>query len=377
MVQHLARVADDEHRADRLAFAPFAADLDGQVDHRFQRFQRHARFELPQVAGGQPAEVLVELDVADRVDRVDLEAAVDHDHAGAGRQHLAGHAGQQGLRQLLDDRRIGHVQDDRGQFQLLGPGQLLAGVGSDDDSQPLGPLAQLGPVGRPFQHQQHGAGVRLATQPRRQVDDGREFAVETMELHARGQFERDRGPGNGSSDSRGGGEHGAGGRRRHVTHSAGKRATAAGRNRGVSCSQRPLAIGFAFPRFGPLSRSFATVRWPLSIFMNTHARSLSRFSALSRRMFLGTTSAGGLAAGLASDFAGPAAAGQALGQDRRSRAPPRKPLRLAAINSIFRLRSHAYHIVGRMVHGFQKDGLHHQPQVQVVRMFNDQSPPTT
>ena len=48
---------------------------------------------------------------------------------------------------------------------------------------------------------------------------------------------------------------------------------------------------------------------------------------------------------------------------------------MAAINSIFRLRSHAYHIVGRMVFGFQKDGLHHQPNLQVVRMFNDQTPP--
>lgn len=59
-------------------------------------------------------------------------------------------------------------------------------------------------------------------------------------------------------------------------------------------------------------------------------------------------------------------------------APPgtavRKPLRVAAINSIFRLRSHAYHILGRMVFGFQKDGLHHQPNLQVVRMYNDQSP---
>ncbi len=52
-----------------------------------------------------------------------------------------------------------------------------------------------------------------------------------------------------------------------------------------------------------------------------------------------------------------------------------KKLRVAAINSIFRLRSHAYHIVGRMVHGFQKDGLHHQPNLQVVRMFNHQTPP--
>jgi hypothetical protein len=50
-------------------------------------------------------------------------------------------------------------------------------------------------------------------------------------------------------------------------------------------------------------------------------------------------------------------------------------LRVAAINSIFRLRSHAYHILGRMVFGFQKDGLHHQPNLEVVRMYNDQSPP--
>src|SRR5687767_4150878 len=54
--------------------------------------------------------------------------------------------------------------------------------------------------------------------------------------------------------------------------------------------------------------------------------------------------------------------------------PARRKLRVAAINSIFRLRSHAYHILGRMVFGFQKDGLHHQPDLEVVRMYNDQAP---
>jgi hypothetical protein len=49
--------------------------------------------------------------------------------------------------------------------------------------------------------------------------------------------------------------------------------------------------------------------------------------------------------------------------------------RVAGISSIFRLRSHAYHILGRMVFGFQKDGLHHQPKLQVVRMYDDQAPP--
>ncbi len=53
---------------------------------------------------------------------------------------------------------------------------------------------------------------------------------------------------------------------------------------------------------------------------------------------------------------------------------PKKRLRVAAINSIFRLRSHAYHILGRFVHGYRKDGFHHQPPFDVVRMFDDQAP---
>jgi len=51
-----------------------------------------------------------------------------------------------------------------------------------------------------------------------------------------------------------------------------------------------------------------------------------------------------------------------------------RPQRVAAVNSIFRLRSHAYHIEGRMVFGFEKDGIHHQPNLQIVRMYDDQAP---
>src|SRR4029079_11202073 len=58
----------------------------------------------------------------------------------------------------------------------------------------------------------------------------------------------------------------------------------------------------------------------------------------------------------------------------QERPPKERPKRVAAVNSIFRLRSHAYHIVGRMVFGFQKDGLHHQPSLQVARMYDDQAP---
>jgi hypothetical protein len=52
----------------------------------------------------------------------------------------------------------------------------------------------------------------------------------------------------------------------------------------------------------------------------------------------------------------------------------KKRPRVAAINSIYRLRSHAYHIAGRFIYGYQREGEHHQPPFQLVRMFNHQSP---
>ncbi|MEQ1826688.1 MAG: hypothetical protein ABL921_12115 [Pirellula sp.] len=51
----------------------------------------------------------------------------------------------------------------------------------------------------------------------------------------------------------------------------------------------------------------------------------------------------------------------------------RRP-RIVAINSIYRLRSHAYHIAGRFLFGYSHNGFHHQPPFQLVRMFNDQYP---
>lgn len=54
--------------------------------------------------------------------------------------------------------------------------------------------------------------------------------------------------------------------------------------------------------------------------------------------------------------------------------PAHRPLKLAAVNSIYRLRSHAYHICGRFILGYQKDGFHHQPPFKLVRMFNHQHP---
>ena len=58
---------------------------------------------------------------------------------------------------------------------------------------------------------------------------------------------------------------------------------------------------------------------------------------------------------------------------RADEVQPKRP-RVAAINSIYRLRSHAYHIAGRFIHGYTINGLHHQPPFQVVRMFDHQQP---
>jgi hypothetical protein len=55
-------------------------------------------------------------------------------------------------------------------------------------------------------------------------------------------------------------------------------------------------------------------------------------------------------------------------------AQPRRRKRIAAVNSIYRMRSHAYHIAGRFIHGYSREGFHHQPPFELARMFNDQYP---
>ncbi len=83
-----------------------------------------------------------------------------------------------------------------------------------------------------------------------------------------------------------------------------------------------------------------------------------------RREFLGASSAAILGGSLlAADKSG----GQAQA------ASPRRP-RVAAINSIYRLRSHAYHIAGRFIYGYTRQGFHHQPPFDLVRMWNHQQP---
>ena len=86
----------------------------------------------------------------------------------------------------------------------------------------------------------------------------------------------------------------------------------------------------------------------------------------SRRTFL---AAAGVALAAPSGILMPA-----IAAEDAANADPAKKLRLAAINSIFRFRSHAYHIIGRLVHGYTVNGFHHRGPFEVVRMYNDQYP---
>ena len=87
---------------------------------------------------------------------------------------------------------------------------------------------------------------------------------------------------------------------------------------------------------------------------------------LSRREFLGTSAAAALMLG--------SAAPAVMSAAEQGSTAGSRPLRIAAINSVYWLRSHAYHICGRMIHGFTWNGLHHQPNVKLVRMYNHQQP---
>lgn len=81
-------------------------------------------------------------------------------------------------------------------------------------------------------------------------------------------------------------------------------------------------------------------------------------SRFSRRDFLA------ISAGAAAAYAG----------DSLFAGPPKRLPRVASINSIYRYKSHAYHIAGRFIHGYSREGVHHQPPFQLVRMYNDQYP---
>jgi len=81
-----------------------------------------------------------------------------------------------------------------------------------------------------------------------------------------------------------------------------------------------------------------------------------------RRTFLETASAGLTAAGLTHAVAAPQPAASA---------PPRR--RLAVITTVWRDRSHAWHMAERFLHGYPLRGQWHRPNFEIVSAFVDQT----
>jgi len=81
-----------------------------------------------------------------------------------------------------------------------------------------------------------------------------------------------------------------------------------------------------------------------------------------------------LAAGSAAAAA--AAADTADPNSPRFAKPAEKPRfgKIAAVNSVCHVNSHAYHLIGRFLMGYSWDGFHHQPPWKLAGMFNDQYP---
>lgn len=184
VIEHLAGVADDEHRADGLAFAPLAANLDGQVDHHLERLQGNPRLQLAEIAAGKPVEVLAEVDHADRIDRIRLETAVYRHHPGAGRKNVVGHRFQQRLGEPVIDRAVGHVDGHRRKARLGGTGKFHRPVGDHDDLSPISLLPQPRPIGGPVEQNQHTVRFDRLRQPNRHVEQNLEAIGESELLHA-------------------------------------------------------------------------------------------------------------------------------------------------------------------------------------------------
>lgn len=91
-------------------------------------------------------------------------------------------------------------------------------------------------------------------------------------------------------------------------------------------------------------------------------------SDVTRRQFLGASSAITAATMLTNQADATEPRSQAV------RVAGEKIPRVAGVNSIYRFRSHAYHIEGRIIHGYTRNGFHHQPKLKLVRMYNDQYP---
>ena len=122
--------------------------------------------------------MLVQMNHADRVDRVGLETAVDGHHPRAGGQNIVGHAFQQCLRQLLMHRTFGHVQHHQRKAGRSRTFQFQRIIGRQHHSLAGGRFAKLLPVGGTFEQDHQRIGSHDLGQLGSQVDDALKLLVE-------------------------------------------------------------------------------------------------------------------------------------------------------------------------------------------------------
>ena len=181
--QYLARIAHHEQRAHGFPFASFAADLDRQIDHDLERIQGDAGLQLPQIAAGEPVEMLVEVDHAQRVGRGGVEAAVEGHDARAGRKDVVGHGLEHRLGEAFVDGAVGHVEMDGVEARLLGVGQVLGRIARHDHLRLAHQTPQPRPIGGAFQQQENGVRLGRFGHPPGHAQKRLELFGETYRLH--------------------------------------------------------------------------------------------------------------------------------------------------------------------------------------------------
>ena len=90
----------------------------------------------------------------------------------------------------------------------------------------------------------------------------------------------------------------------------------------------------------------------------------------SRRKFLASAAALGIAGALA----GSANAGAPAGRPRMGHPDTKGRKPLAVVTTVYRPLSHAYHIAGRFLHGYPRGGKLHVPHHYVHSLYVDQTP---
>ena len=138
---------------------------------------------MPQIAAGQPIEVFVEIDDAQRIERGGVESAIQGHDARTGREQIVGHGFEHGLGEPLVDGAIGHVEPDGFEAGLLGLVEFFGRARRDDDLRLAHQALQTRPFGGAFDQQKNGLGFRRFGHLAGDRHEGLEMLGEAYRLH--------------------------------------------------------------------------------------------------------------------------------------------------------------------------------------------------